>query len=494
MLLTNYQLTNYQIQIVTQNKEDERKIIEDKISQEEGQIKQAVNTLNEFYNPSSLQNAQQFDNSSKIIGEQNPEIKNIIFENDGKIIESYPYREFEGSSVSSLYSHYPAELGGVKVMNAMFPLSGSNGSAILSVPFDSFVNPIIFSNNFKMILFNQDNNQTLYQVGVKDGQIQQGDVLFSPDELQNSLVIEKKTDLFGYNLQNYYILKYQIWDLPFEEQGNAYEQTLLISGFVLSAAVPLLIIRYQRLTSFIKKQSAQLEEAHKKLLQTDKAKDEFAVMLTHELKTPLVPIQGYVDMLLGGHLGSLTDVQKERLKIIKDNSESLLGLISDILDVQKLELGQLKIVKHENNIKDTVTQSVEALKTAASDRAITLVNHANSDIFASYDNERIKQVITNLIKNSLNACSQTGQVEIMATVSPSKIEITVKDNGKGIPDAAKDKIFRKFYQADTSPTRESGGSGLGLVISKGIVEAHGGKMWFESKYGQGTTFIFTIPK
>lgn len=299
-----------------------------------------------------------------------------------------------------------------------------------------------------MILFNQGNNQTLYQVGVKDGQIQQGDVLFSPDELQNSLVIEKKTDLFGYNLQNYYILKYQIWDLPFEEQGNAYEQTLLISGFVLSAAVPLLIIRYQRLTSFIKKQSAQLEEAHKKLLQTDKAKDEFAVMLTHELKTPLVPIQGYVDMLLGGHLGSLTDVQKERLKIIKDNSESLLGLISDILDVQKLELGQLKIVKHENNIKDTVTQSVEALKTAASDRAITLVNHANSDIFASYDNERIKQVITNLIKNSLNACSQTGQVEIMATVSPSKIEITVKDNGKGIPDAAKDKIFRKFYQAD----------------------------------------------
>lgn len=483
------------MQIVNQNKEDERKVIEDTISEEEGQIKQAADTLNEFYHSSSLQSDEQFDNSSRIIAEQNSQIKNIIFENNGKIIESYPYQEFEGSSVSSLYSHYPAELGGVKVMNVVFPLSGSNGSAIFSVPFDSFVNPIIFSSNFKLVLFNQGNNQTLYQIGVKDGKIQQGDVLFSSDELQNSLVIEKKTNLFGYNLQNYYILKYQIWDSPFEEQNNTYEQILLIAGFVLSAVVPFLIIRYQRLTDFIKKQSVQLEEAHKKLLETDKAKDEFAVMLTHELKTPLVPIQGYVDMLLSGHLGSLTDVQKERLKIIKDNAESLLNLISDILDVQKLELGKLKIAKRENNIKDTVTQSVEALKTVASDKTIALVNHADNDIFASYDNERIKQVITNLIKNSLNVCGkQTGQVEIMAIDSPSKIEISVKDNGKGIQDADKDKIFRKFYQADTSSTRESSGSGLGLVICKGIVEAHGGKMWFESKYGQGTTFIFTIPK
>src|SRR5579863_909313 len=214
------------------------------------------------------------------------QLQNIIFENEGKIIESYPYREFEGSNVSLLYNQYPAELGGVKVMNAMFELSGSNGTAILSVPFDSFVNPVIFSNNFKLILFNQGNNQTLYQLQVKNSQIQQGDVLFSADELQNSLVIEKKTDLFGYNLQNYYVLKYQIWDLPFEEQNNTYEQILLIAGFMLSAAVPLLIIRYQRLTSFIKNQSVQLEEANKKLLQTEKAKDEFAAMLTHELKTP----------------------------------------------------------------------------------------------------------------------------------------------------------------------------------------------------------------
>ncbi|MDE1867410.1 MAG: HAMP domain-containing histidine kinase, partial [Thaumarchaeota archaeon] len=157
--------------------------------------------------------------------------------------------------------------------------------------------------------------------------------------------------------------------------------------------------------------------------------------------------------------------------------------------------GQLKIIKQKNNIKDTVKKSVDALKTVASDKTISLVNHVNSDIFVSYDDARIKQVITNLIKNSLNVCNpQTGKIEIIANDSPSEIKILVKDNGRGIRDEDKDKIFRKFYQADTSSTRESSGSGLGLVICKGIVETHGGKLWFESKYGQGATFIFTIPK
>lgn len=495
MLVTNYQLTNYQTQIVSQNKDDERKVIEDGISKEDNKIKQAASTLNEIYNQSPSVSAQQFDNYGRIILEQNPQIKNIIIEKNGKIIESYPYREFEGSNVSSLYSQYPAELDGVKVMNAMFHLSQSNQSSILSIPFDSFVNPVIFSNTFKLILSNQYNNQTLYQLGVKSGNIQQDNVFFSADELQNLLVIEKKTDLFGYNLQNYYVLKYQIWDSIFDKSDNVFNQILLISGFILSAAIPFLIIRYQRLTSLIKNQSFQIEQTNKKLLQVEKAKDEFAVMLTHELKTPLVPIQGYADILLKGHMGSLNDVQKERLQIIKDNAGSLLNLISDMLDVQKLELDQLKIIKQKNNIKNTVEKSIDAMKILASNKTISLLNHVNSDIFASYDEERIKQVITNLIKNSLNVCSsQTGKVEIIASDSPSEIKISVKDNGKGIRDEDRDKIFRKFYQADTSSTRESGGSGLGLVICKGIVETHGGKIWFESKHDQGTTFIFTIPK
>ena len=265
MLVTNYQLTNYQTQIVSQNKDDERKVIEDGISKEDNKIKQAASTLNEIYNQSPSVSAQQFDNYGRIILEQNPQIKNIIIEKNGKIIESYPYREFEGSNVNSLYSQYPAELDGVKVMNAMFHLSQSNQSSILSIPFDSFVNPVIFSNTFKLILSNQYNNQTLYQLGVKSGNIQQDNVFFSAGELQNLLVIEKKTDLFGYNLQNYYVLKYQIWDSIFDKSDNVFNQILLISGFILSAAIPFLIIRYQRLTNLIKNQSFQIEQTNKKL-------------------------------------------------------------------------------------------------------------------------------------------------------------------------------------------------------------------------------------
>src|SRR5579872_4623141 len=463
------------MQVVNQNKENERKIIEDEISKKIDQINQAASSLNEFYNESLSVSAIQFDDYGRIIIEQNPTIKNILVEKNGKIIESYPHQEFEGSDVSSLYKQFPSVLDGVKVMNPMFRISQSKEAAVFSIPFESFVNPIIFSNNFKLILFNQYNNQSLYQIEVKDGQILQDNAIhFSADELQNSLIIEKKTDLFGYNLQNFYLLKYQIWDSPFEEQGSTYGQILIISGFILSVAVPLLIIRYQRLTNFIKRQSAQLEQANEKLLQADKTKNEFSAMLTHELKTPLVPIQGYVDILLGGHLGNLTDDQKEKLQVIRNSARSLLNLISDMLDAQKLELGQLKIVKQRNNIRDTVEQSVDVLKTVAVDKTIALVNHVNGDIFASYDNERIKQVITNLIKNSLNVSSpQTGKIEIISKDSPSAIEISVRDNGKGIPDEEKDKVFKKFYQGDTSSTRESSGSGLGLAICKGIIETHG---------------------
>lgn len=484
------------MQIINQHKENEQKIIEDEISKKIDQINQAATTLNEFYNKSVSVNISQFDDYSRIIIEQNPQIKNVLVEKNGKIIESYPHKEFEGNNVLSLYKQFPPMLDGVKVMNPMFQISQSQGAAVFSIPFESFVNPIIFSNNFKLILFNQYNNQSLYQIKVKDGQIQQDNtVSFSADEMQNSLIIEKKTNLFGYNLQHFYLLKYQIWDSPFEKQDSVYEKILLISGFILSIVVPLLIIRYQRLTNFIKRQSVQLEQTNEKLLQADKAKDEFSAMLTHELKTPLVPIQGYVDILLSGHLGSINDYQKEKLLVIRDSARSLLNLISDILDAQKLELRQLKIVKQRNNIKNTVEQSVEALNIAALEKTMALVNHVNGDIFANYDNERIKQVITNLIKNSLNVCNpQTGKIEIIAKDSSSEIEISVMDNGKGISDEDKDKIFKKFFQADTSFTRESSGSGLGLAICKGIVETHGGKIWFESKYGQGTSFIFTIPK
>lgn len=241
--------------------------------------------------------------------------------------------------------------------------------------------------------------------------------------------------------------------------------------------------------------SMTIKEKEEDAKKIELAKDEFLAMITHELKTPLVPIQGYADILLGGHLGQLNKSQKERIEIIKSSSASLLSLISDLLDAQKLELGQLRITKREGNIKSTIEKTTESMTPQAFADKIELKHNVKGDIYAIYDVERITQVLANLIKNSLRAVQpKTGRVEIFAEDFPNEVKISVKDNGKGIPKEALDKIFRKFYQVDTSSTREKGGSGLGLSICKGIVETHGGKIWVESELGRGATFTFSIPK
>ena len=228
---------------------------------------------------------------------------------------------------------------------------------------------------------------------------------------------------------------------------------------------------------------------------TDTAKDEFLSMITHELKTPLVPIQGYVDILLGEHLGTLTEKQKERLKIIKTSSESLLRIISDLLDAQKLELGKLVVKKENHDIKDTIDKAVESLQPRALENKVTIKQHLHNKIIIPHDPERIRQVLTNLVKNSLDVVEpNSGLIEIFVEDSAKEIKISVKDNGLGIPIDKQENLFKKFYQVDTSLTREVGGSGLGLAICKGLVEEHGGTISAESTPGIGSTFTFTIPK
>ncbi|MFB5630706.1 MAG: ATP-binding protein [Nitrosopumilaceae archaeon] len=229
--------------------------------------------------------------------------------------------------------------------------------------------------------------------------------------------------------------------------------------------------------------------------ETDIAKDEFLSMITHELKTPLVPIQGYVDILLGGHLGPINEKQKERLKIIKTSAESLLRIISDLLDAQKLELDKLVVKKENHSIKDTIQKAVDALQTRAAENKITIKNHLDKDLIIPHDPERIRQVLTNLLKNGLDVVKpNTGVIEINVNDLENEVKISVKDNGPGIPIEKQKNLFKKFYQVDTSLTREVGGSGLGLAICKGLVEEHGGRIYAESKLGEGSTFSFTLPK
>ncbi|MEK0319301.1 MAG: HAMP domain-containing sensor histidine kinase, partial [Nitrosopumilus sp.] len=240
--------------------------------------------------------------------------------------------------------------------------------------------------------------------------------------------------------------------------------------------------------------SKTIKEKEDEAKKTDRAKDEFLAMITHELKTPLVPIQGYSDILLSEHLGKLNAKQKDRISIIKSSSETLLAMISDLLNAQKLELGQLKMKKVNTNIKDTIDKVIETLKPETTQNNIEISSNA-VDLTLNYDPERISQVITNLIKNSLNAVQpNTGKIEIILENLPTEVKISIKDNGVGIPQEKQKELFKKFYQVDATLTREKGGSGLGLAICKGIIDNHQGQISVHSISNQGATFSFTIPK
>ncbi|MFQ5497026.1 MAG: sensor histidine kinase [Nitrosopumilus sp.] len=240
--------------------------------------------------------------------------------------------------------------------------------------------------------------------------------------------------------------------------------------------------------------SNTIKEKEEEARKTDIAKDEFLAMITHELKTPLVPIQGYSDILLGEHLGKLTAKQKERINIIKSSSETLLGIISDLLDAQKLDLGQLRMKKENKNIKDTLIKAIDTLKPEAEQNNIEISSNLQ-DYTIGHDSERIGQVVTNLIKNSLTAVKpDSGKIEVTMENLPKAIKINIKDNGVGIPEKNQKDLFKKFYQVDTTLTRERGGSGLGLAICKGIIDNHSGELSVKSSLNQGATFSFTLPK
>lgn len=248
----------------------------------------------------------------------------------------------------------------------------------------------------------------------------------------------------------------------------------------------------------------ELDLKAKQLKEVDAAKEEFAAMITHELKTPLVPIVGYSELLVDGTLGELSPIQKEKIKLMHESAVSLSKLISDLLDIRKLEMGKMKFDMVDTPVLDIVGPAVESFRPLAESKQITLTGTVQEDgkgsdgrcLTLACDPKRLQQVLNNLLSNAIKFVpAKTGKIEVLARKRSDSgfVEFAVKDNGIGIPEEKQPLLFRKFYQVDTSLRREVGGSGLGLAISKGIVEAHGGRIWFESKPGLGSTFYFSIP-
>jgi len=240
----------------------------------------------------------------------------------------------------------------------------------------------------------------------------------------------------------------------------------------------------------------QLRVQYEQLKKLSSLKDDFLTMITHELKTPLVPIKGYIDILISEKLGTLNPEQLKRVEIIRSSTNSLLKLISDLLDAQKLELGLLKMNKDVHDLSEIIRNTVNKMKPTTEKKGIIVTTHLEDSLPFFCDQVRVEQIISNLINNSVDFCQpNVGRIEISLQDKVSNVKIVVKDNGVGIAKETLDKIFVKFFQVDTSMTREHGGTGIGLSVCKGIVEGHGGKIWAESEGRQkGAEIHMLLPK
>jgi len=242
-----------------------------------------------------------------------------------------------------------------------------------------------------------------------------------------------------------------------------------------------------------------LAKVNKELRLADKAKEEFMSMVSHELKTPLVPARGYIELLLRQKkIGDLNEKQKKYANIIYRNILKLEVLVNDVLDGYKIDMGKLKVQKNLVNVKVLISSVISDLDSLIGEKQITVivVLRLVEETTIMCDRRRIEQVFANLIKNAIDFVPHiSGKITIIAELvnNNTMVQFSVEDNGTGIPYEKMDKLFHKFYQVDTSLIRKHGGSGLGLAICKGIVEAHGGTIWIDKGYREGAAFRFTIP-
>lgn len=242
----------------------------------------------------------------------------------------------------------------------------------------------------------------------------------------------------------------------------------------------------------IKKMKKMIDKQVEQLKDLEKMKIEFLNVTSHELKTPLTPIQAYLNLLLKGKLGELTPAQKEGLEVISRNAKRLRLLIWDILDLTRLEAGKMKFNMEEVQLTDIIEDVIKDSESLAKEKNIIINQRLGYLHPIEGDKERLPQVFTNLINNAIKFTPKNGKITIEAERKGYRTIIAVKDTGIGIPKKDLNRIFDKFYQVDRSATRKYPGTGLGLTICKGIIKAHGGEIMVESEPRKGSTFYITL--
>ncbi|NJR74303.1 MAG: cell wall metabolism sensor histidine kinase WalK, partial [Scytonema sp. CRU_2_7] len=223
----------------------------------------------------------------------------------------------------------------------------------------------------------------------------------------------------------------------------------------------------------------------------ERMKDEFISVVSHELRTPLTSIHSALKILATGRLGTLSPDGQQMLEIADENTDRLVRLVNNVLDLQRIESGEVKMDKQACNAADLMIKATEAMQAMAQQHNVTLSTEPIS-IPLWVDPDYIVQALTNLLSNAIKF-SAPGETVWLSVEQGQEIRFQVHDQGQGIPTDKLESIFERFHQVDSSDSRKKGGTGLGLTICRKIIEQHDGKIWAESVWGEGSTFIFTLP-
>lgn len=252
----------------------------------------------------------------------------------------------------------------------------------------------------------------------------------------------------------------------------------------------------QRFVS-LKEYISQLESANQKLKRVDEMKSEFVSVASHELRTPLATIKNAVELVLKGKAGEVSDIQAHFLIMAEKNIHRLTNILNNLLDLSKIESGKMGMKFEELDLRVSIDFVLSSLKSQADGKSIRLEMEVPEDLpFVYGDREKVEQMLINLIGNAIKFTPEGGKVVVAARLlekTENAVGISVQDTGIGIPEDQLEKVFEKFHQVERPLRHSASGTGLGLAITKGLVEAHQGRIWVESESGKGSTFTFTLP-
>jgi len=331
--------------------------------------------------------------------------------------------------------------------------------------------------------------------------------MFDTDTLRYSYVNRGAADTLGYPREK--LLGMAPWELRGNITEAEYRKTIeaflrgeiqsrqfetvhrRADGEVIPVDVSMQIIRRPGETGMFLSVTRDATERKK----IERMKNEFVSTVSHELRTPLTAILGSLGLIAGGVAGELSEQAKKLIEIARKNGERLVRLINDILDMDKIESGKMRFDFQPHRIRPLLEQAVEANRAYGDSLGVQFELRGEiPDRVVALDSDRFMQVMANLLSNAAKFSPSGGTVAITSEVRPGGVRINVTDQGPGIPEHFRDKVFGKFCQADASDSRQKGGTGLGLSIVKAIMEKHGGEVGFDTEIGRGTTFHVTFPE